>query len=254
MPELSLTDVLDAATKALDPEEQGVSTTSLSAGSSTKLCLPILLEDGRTWWCEADDGEGRPVVVVTAGGHENRPVRELHPGDRIVIPAGEGTDSIHARLVAASRDNDDVKSLDLILSQFRAAARSLFADHNRSDAIDAVRRAGAEAADQLPNWASGTTIAPRNPHDVEAVFRAAGRTQPDLEVIYAVAGALRNLNRMLGHFIAAITRGEGDDAVQKLRAFVGDAAFELVDEFVLATIRSVGASQEVASSLAEKIR
>jgi hypothetical protein len=254
LPGLSLADVLDAAAQAMDPEEEGASAAVLAAGSSTKRCIPITLDDGRTWWCEADDGEGRPVVVVTAGGHENRLARELRPGDHVIVPAGEGTDSIHARLVALSRGNDDVKSLDLILGQFRAAARSLMDGRSRSDAIDMVRRAGAEASDQLPNWAKGTTIAPRNPEDVAAVFRAAARPQPDLGLIYAVAGALRNLNQMLGKFVAAITRGQGDAAVVKLRQVVGDVALELVDEFVLATVHEVGTAQEVLSSLAGTVR
>jgi hypothetical protein len=254
LPGLSLADVLDAATQAMDPEEVGASAASLAAGSSTKRCIPITLDDGRTWWCEADDSEGRPVVVVTAGGHENRLAHQLRRGDRVVIPAGEGTDSVHARLVALSRGNDDVKSLDLILGQFRAAARSLLDGRRRSDAVDMVRVAGAEAPDQLSYWAKGTTIAPRNPEDVAAVFRAAGRPQPDLGLIYAVAGALRNLNQMLGKFVAAITRGQGDAAVLKLREVVGDAALELVDEFQLATVHDVAPVQEVLSSLAGKVR
>jgi fermentation-respiration switch protein FrsA (DUF1100 family) len=254
LPGLSLAEVLDAAAQAMDPEEEGASVSLLAAGSSSKRCIPITLVDGRTWWCEADDGEGRPVVVVTAGGHENRLAHELRPGDRVIIPAGEGTDSIHARLVALSRGNDDVKSLDLILGQFRAAARSLLDGRSRSDAVDMVRVAGAEAPDQLPYWAKGTTIAPRNPEDVAAVFHAAGRPQPDLGLIYAVAGALRNLNQMLGKFVAAITRGQGDAAVMKLRDVVGDAALELVDEFQLATVQDVAPVQEVLSSLAGKVR
>ena len=254
LPRLSLADVLDTASQAMDPEEEGASAAVLAAGSSTKRCIPITLDDGRTWWCEADDGEGRPVVVVTAGGHENRLAHELRAGDHVIIPAGEGTDSIHARLVALSRGNDDVKSLDLILGQFRAAARSLLDGRSRSDAVDMVRVAGAEAPDQLPNWAKGTTIAPRNPEDVAAVFRAGARPQPDLGLIYAVASALRNLNQMLGKFIAAITRGQGDAAVMKLREVVGDAALELVDEFELATVLDVAPIQEVLSSLAGKVR
>jgi len=73
-------------------------------------------------------------------------------------------------------------------------------------------------------------------------------------LIYAVAGALRNLNQMLGKFVAAITRGQGDAAVMKLRDVVGDAALELVDEFQLATVQDVAPVQEVLSSLAGKVR
>jgi hypothetical protein len=59
---------------------------------------------------------------------------------------------------------------------------------------------------------------------------------------------------MLGKFVAAITRGQGDAAVLKLREVVGDAALELVDEFQLATVHDVAPVQEVLSSLAGKVR
>jgi hypothetical protein len=49
---------------------------------------------------------------------------------------------------------------------------------------------------------------------------------------------------MLGKFVAAITRGQGDAAVLKLREVVGDAALELVDEFQLATVHDVAPSRK----------
>ena len=253
LPRLSLSDVLDVASSVMDPEESGDASSPLTAGSSTQKCIPVTLEDGRVWWSVVDDGASRPVVVVTAGGHENRLVSDLRTGDQIVVPVGEGTESIYARLVALAHGDDDVKALDLILSQFRTVARELL-DRGRADAIAAVRIAGAAAPDQLPHWAEGTTIAPHNPEDVAAVFAAAGRPQPNLSLIYAVADALRSLNRVIGRFLAAITRGAGEDAVAKLRSLVGDTALELIDEFELARVRSVGTVQEVSATIAGTIR
>ena len=255
VPGLSLADVLDVAANVLDPAETDrTAAAATAAGSSMKTCIPVGLDDGRIWWCADEDGGSQPVLVVTAAGHEYRPTRELKRGDCVVVPAGEGTESIHARLVAASRGNDEVQSLDLILSQFRSAARAVLTGRTQRDAIERVRSAGAEAADQLAHWARGTTIAPRVPGDVEAVFRAAGRPCPDLRLIYAVAGALRNLHRMLGRFIAAISRGRGDEAVERLRDFVGDVADELLDEFVVATVTEIGPARQVSSSIAGRIR
>ena len=251
---LSLAEVLDAASGAIEPSEVGRTTPALTAGSSTKMCTPITLDDGRTWWCEDEEGGSRPVLVVTAGGHAYRPVSELRPGDCVVVPAGEGTESLHARLVAASRSNDDVQSLDMILSQFRSAARAVLDGRTRREAIELVRDVGAVAADQLPLWAKGTTIAPRDPGDVEAVFLAARRQSPDLGLIYAVASTLRNLSRTIGKFIAAMSRGQGDDTVEKLREIVGPVADEMLDEFVMATITKVGTSTTTTSSLAGRIR
>jgi hypothetical protein len=254
VPGLSIAALLDAASASIEPSEVGPTISALTAGSSTKMCTPITLDDGRTWWCEDEEGGSRPVLVVTAGGHEYRPVDELRPGDCVIVPAGEGTESLHARLVAASRGNDDVQALDMILSQFRSAARAVLDGRTQRDAIELVRDAGAEAADQLVAWARGSTIAPREPGDVAAVFLAAHRQSPDLRLIYAVAGTLRNLSRTIGKFIAAMSRGQGDNAVEKLREIVGEAADEMLDEFIMATITNVGNSIATSSSLAGRIR
>ncbi|MGH9226326.1 MAG: hypothetical protein ACRD2W_21630 [Acidimicrobiales bacterium] len=256
VPGLSLTDVLDAAAELLDPPERRPDPASTAFTGSSRSCVPVDLRDGRTWWCVNEGDRETPVLTLGAGGHENRPVRDLRPGDRIIVPAGEGAESIHARLVTASRtSNDDVQSLDLILSQFRAAARHVITSSaTQQAAADRVRVAGAEAPGQLPAWGKGTTIAPREPGDVAAVFKAAGRPCPDLPLIYAVADRLRGLNRTLGRFISAIAAGRGRDTLNQLRALVGDAADELLDEFIVAEVVSVGPARNVPANVAGRIR
>lgn len=256
VPGLSLADVLDTGAELLDPPERSPDPTSTAFTGSWRKCVPVELSDGRTWWCVDEGDRETPVLTLGAGGHENRPVRDLRPGDRIVVPAGEGTESIHARLVTASRDNnDDVQSLDLILSQFRAAARHVITTSaTQQAAAERVRLAGADAPGQLPAWAKGTTIAPREPGDVAAVFEAAGRACPDLPLIYAVADRLRGLNRTLGRFISAIAAGRGDDTLSQLRTLVGDAADELLDEFVVAEVARVGMSRIVPANVGGRIR
>jgi hypothetical protein len=239
----------------LDPTDPEPLQTVSVGGATTRSCIPVLLDDGRTWWCIDEDGAGPPVLVVTAAGHEHRPVHELRAGDRIVVPAGEGTESIHARLVAASRGNDEVRSLDMILSQFRAAAKFLIGRYaTQREAIDQLRARGAHHPDQLPNWARGTTIAPREPEDVEAVFSVAGKACPDLNLIYAVADKLRSLNRSLGRFVAAIATGRADGSVDQLRQVVGSVADELLDEFVVVRVAQVGTTRSVPSGVAGRIR
>lgn len=256
VPGLSLTDVLDAAGELLDPPERRPDPASTAFTGSSRSCVPVELDDGRTWWCVNEGDRETPVLTLGVGGHENRPVRDLRPGDRIIVPAGEGTESIHARLVTASRNsNDDVQSLDLILSQFRAAARHVITSSaTQQAAAEAVRVAGAEAPGQLPAWAKGTTIAPREPGDVAAVFKAAGRPCPDLPLIYAVADRLRGLNRTMGRFISAIAAGRGGETLNQLRALVGDAADELLDEFIVAEVVSVGTPRNVPANVAGRIR
>ncbi len=254
VPGLSLIEVLDRAADIVDAREEDPDAPSDSITAGAKQCIPVHLDDGRTWWCINEGTGDTPVVVRNAGGAATRPVRDLRPNDQIVVPAGAGNESVHARLVAASRSNEDIQSLDLILSQFRSAARSILNRGTQREGIERVRRAGAAAPDQLVAWARGTTIAPREPGDVEAVFRAAGQPCPDLGLIYAVASTLRSLNRTLGQFIRAIATGRGGDTVASLRAIVGPVADELLDEFILATVTEVGTVRTVASSLAGRVR
>ena len=257
VPGLTLAEILDDAEHAVDrdPEDSDAEGGVSAAGTGgARRCVPVHLADGRTWWCVDADGS-TPVLTVTAAGHETRLVGALRAGDRIVVPAGDGTDSIHARLVAASRHNDDVRSLDMILGQFRSAAQAVLeANPTQSAAIARVSAAGAEASGQLLAWATGTTIAPRNPDDVAAVFRAADRPCPDLGLIYAVADRLRGLSRTLGRFVSAIASGGGEQTIDQLRGIVGSVADELLDEFVVAEVDAVGTARLVGASTAGRLR
>ncbi|MEI2700391.1 MAG: hypothetical protein V9E94_19430 [Microthrixaceae bacterium] len=259
LPDVSLAAVLDAASEMIDHTEAASSTTAARTatlpGEIGRSCVPVHLDDGRTWWCIDEDAGSTPVVVISAGGPIHRPVKDLRPGDDILVPAGEGTESIHARLVAATRGNGEVQSLDLILSQFRAAARSVLRTApTQQDAIARVTQAGAEAGGQLVHWANGTTIAPREPSDVAAVFKAADKPCPDLHLIYAVAESLRSLSRHLNSFIAAAASGRADEAVTKLRDLIGPSADELLDEFIIAGVLDVGSSRTVPSGIAGRVR
>lgn len=252
---LSLVDILDRAGSLIDtPERPATDAPTVSIGG-TRECVPVRLTDGRTWWVANEGQLQTPVLTLTAGGHSTVMVGQLKPGDSVVVPAGDGTESVHARLLAASRTNTEVASLDALLSQFRLAARHVLdSARTHQAAIELVAAHGAEHAGQLKAWADGSTIAPREPGDVAAVFSAAGRPAPNLSVLYSVATALRDLSRRIGQFVAAIAGGTNHDAVEKLRALVGDFADELVDEFVVARVASVGTPTTIAAHLAGRLR
>jgi len=260
LPGLSILDVLNRASTAIDtPSIIGATPTGLQVSGTTRSCVPVKLNDGRTWWVrnenDADGDLATPVLVHTAAGQKYLRLREVTPGDVIIVPAGDGTESVHARLVAFSHTNDDVASLDAILDQFREAARKVLRDNGtQRAAVDAVRRAGASAAGQLSLWASGETIAPRSPDDIAAVFHAAQQPVPNLGLLNSVAGTLRTLHRDLGDFVTALASGCADDAVRRLRRLIGDSADELLDEFIAAEVADIGRPVSVPASLAGRLR
>ncbi|SHU25836.1 Uncharacterised protein [Mycobacteroides abscessus subsp. bolletii] len=257
LPNLSILDVLNRATAAIDsPLIIGAGPSDWHASGITRSCVPIKLDDGRTWWVRNDEaGLATPILVHTAAGQRYLPLREISPGDVVIAPAGDGNDSVHARLVAVSHTNDEVKSLDAILEQFRGAARKVLNSHaTQQDAIEAVRAAGAQAPGQLSFWASGRTIAPRSPGDIAAVFRAAEQPTADLRLLNSVAGTLRTLHRDLGDFVTALASGRTDHAVERIRRLIGDRADELLDEFVAVTVIEVGSPIHVPANLAGRLR
>lgn len=252
-PDLSLAGVLDQAASVLDhlddPNPSG-----RAVGAGARDCVPVHLDNGRTWYCINEGHGDTPVLTIGAGGHSYKPVGQLLGGDRIVVPAGDGTESVHARLLALSRANTDVVALDALLTQFRNAARALMLrSPSKRAAIETVVDAGAQAR-ELESWAKGTTIAPREPGDVAAVFKAAGQTAPDLGLIYSVAGQLRRLSGLLKSFAAAIAAGRGDAVAGRLRTIIGAAADEILDEYLVATVVAVDAHVTVSSSVAGRLR
>ncbi|MGV9663775.1 DISARM anti-phage system protein DrmE domain-containing protein [Nocardia niigatensis] len=259
LPQLSILDVLDSASSAIDSSSlDGAPPGDGRGPATTTNCVPILLDNGRTWWVRNETDQygdlATPVLVVT-DDQRYLPVRDVRPGDAIIVPAGDGTDSLHARLVALSHTNDDVASFDAILGQFRRAARTVLEMHSTQQAaIAAVRDAGAQAPGELAMWASGRTIAPRIPADIVAVFRAAQQTAPDQWLLYIVAGRLRTLHRSLGYFVKALASGRADNAVRKLRGLIGDGADELLDEFLVVTVISVGRPTNVPGDLSGRIQ
>lgn len=259
VPGFSLGDILDRAARTIDPPEEPTSsptatTTATGNGRAMRNCIPVRLDDGRTWFCVDEQGK-TPVLVVSGGSHETKAVTSLRAGQRIVVPTGDAAESLHARLLAAAHQNSAVEELDLILSQFRSAARALLTGTGtQHEAIEDLRMFGAQSPGQLPKWADGSTIAPRDPLDVAAVFMAARRTCPDLDFLYAVANELRGLGRVIGAFISAIARGANDETVSRLRDLVGPVADEVVDEFEVAIVSGVDPVRLVPVASAGRVR
>lgn len=259
LPELagiSLQEVLDVSGVMTDVTELRTSATSRPAAAlgDAGECVPVYLNDGRIWWCLNEGDMETPILTVGVAGHQYLPLHDLRPGDRVVVPAGDGIESVHARLLALRRSGDDIQQLDAILEQFRSAARQLLnSATTQREAIGRARAAGAEAADQLPFWARGTTIAPHNPNDVEAVFTAARLPCPDLRLIYAIARQLRSLKKTVGRFVDALATDHGEEVVEKFRKLIGPAADEILDEFVVAAVAQIGEPRSMPGWMAGRV-
>jgi hypothetical protein len=214
-----------------------------------KDCVPVHLRNGAIWWCVNEGDRQTPVLTLGVSGHQYRPVSDLRPGDRIVVPAGDGIESVHARLLALRRSSDDVRQIDGILGQFRSAARKLLnSGATQREAIERARAAGVRAAGQLPAWARGTTIAPQDHRDVVAVFSAAQLPHPDLRLIYVIVGRLRSLKKTVKRFADALAAGHSEEVAERLRRLIGPAADEILDEFIVSTVASVGNPVAVPAS------
>lgn len=255
IPDRSLADVFAEVTAALDerPVETVGDRRPLRAAAVRNL-LPVHLDGGRIWWAPSSDSV---VVCVTAGGERTTCVRDLVHGDEIVVPHGDGNESVHARLVVAAHRDTDTASLDTILDQFRRAARlTLSRARNQAEAVQRVAERGAQHPAQLPSWANGKTIAPHEPGDMVAVFKAAGQPCPDLRLMYTVANRLRNLHRTLGRFVTLLRSPGARDTVVGLAGDLGvttEVVEEILDEFVLATVVRVDAETPAPAHYAGRV-
>ncbi|MBV9660758.1 MAG: hypothetical protein JO337_06335, partial [Acidimicrobiales bacterium] len=178
----------------------------------------------------------------------------LKAGDEIVVPTGDGNESVHARLIAACHRKTDVATLDALLGDFRRAAKQILTGTRpQAAAIEKLRANGAHAPGQLPAWASGKTIAPEEPGDVRTVFATADLPSPDLRVIYEIASTLRNVHRTVGRLVSALRSRRDEMALRRLKDLVGDVAEELIEEFAVYRVESVERPTDIAGYMSGRI-
>ena len=211
-------------------------------GEPTQL-RAIGLDNESFWWLADDDAVG----VLSHDRYVHRLVPDLHVGDLVVVPRGEGREELFSRLVEVIHGSSEVADLDFMLARFRKACGDLYRQcgSNWAEGNRRLQRAGAAAGTQLRPWATGETIAPANAKDVQVIAQLVH--DPDLERgwrgIEAVARELRGLHRRLGRVIsAALTEavvGEGPN-LGKVEHALKTEALEVLDEFAVHQITSIG--------------
>jgi hypothetical protein len=251
IPSLSLGEILDRAMEGIDEREVETASGRLISVGAQRTLTPVRLYGGSTWWAPNPE---QLVLMLTAGGQQNIAVKDLRRGDEIIVPTGDGNESVHARTIGACHRTADVAALDALLGQFREAARRVRSSaRTQREAEELVRSRGAVAAGELMHWASGQTIAPHRPTDVAAVFEAAGIPCPDLRVLYEIANTLRDLHRTVGRLVSALRSRRDERAMAELRRMLGDVAEELVEEFAVHRVEAVAEAINAPAYLAGRI-
>lgn len=124
-----------------------------------------------------------------------------------------------------------------------------------------MRRAGSRVTHQAYRlWATGATMAPDDPRDIQRMGEAAGDQLivQQYRRIKAMARELQNLHGKLGRLLSAAMHeafvGSGPHLAQLAKLLDGVDPRELLDEFELRAIRSIGPASQVPMSDLWKMR
>jgi len=222
--------------------------------ADTAQARPVILEpDGQIWWVR----EGTAVEALVAGAHHYVPLHKLTSGETVIVPRGEGREALFTRLVKNIHGHGDLRAFEVFFARWRAACVKACEACGSSLAALEERMAshGSRIGSQaLDNWATGATIGPADPRDIGRI----GRIADDRFVVEqgarigAMMTEVRGLHISLGHLLSAglseVADGAGE-SLSKLSVLLGMDASELLEEFEVRQVRSVGPVQEVGSSL-----
>ncbi|WP_299450970.1 hypothetical protein [uncultured Serinicoccus sp.] len=266
LPAFDLERMFAAFTSALDKVDRGEEDPGTDArtpaGARSALARPLTLEPGDTqYWLPADG----TAEVLVGSRYSSAPVSGLTAGTTLLIPRGETREELYGRLLQAAHRDADVAAVTMVLQRFRKATWALYDQCGSWEAVArALRTRGSEvqAAQTCKNWAEGRVIAPDDVYDIRRVAWLTKRDDLTLdrtwERIGVIATELRRLHRDLGRVlsgaIAEVATGRSGENLRKLSQLCGgiDPA-EVLEEFELRQIRSVGGPRSVPASQLRKL-
>lgn len=236
--------VLERAREIREMERESELVAELAPDSGTALVRAVRIDlgGGRQWWVRSD----AEVDVLIGQTYRRREAVDLRSGDSVVVPRNAARETLFARLIAASRQSREVADLDILLRRFRKACWRLRTKYDSwAGAEEQLRRARAEGHTQVKAWATGDTIAPNDPHDIEIVARLAG--DDALRSSWAASAAAaemmrkvrQDLGRLLGRALEEQASGKPGRATGQLVALLGPGANEIIDEFFVAQVLAV---------------
>jgi hypothetical protein len=243
--------VVAAASEALADIGESDESRPARLSDETEELIPVGIGDGLVWWLAGDDAVG----TLVHGHYRHRLVSDLEVGDLVVVPRGEGREELFVRLVEAAHRSADVTDLERMLARFRKACADIYVQsgQNWAEANRRLEKAGAEATSQIRQWASGETIAPQDARDVRIVAGLAHDRELEerWKSVEAVARELRGLHIKLGRVVSGALRealeGEGP-SLEKVRSVLDSEGLEILDEFAVHKVVSIGEHREVAAS------
>jgi hypothetical protein len=223
--------------------------------------LITLEPDGALYWLPSD-AKVETLVGTRYGSVE---VTALTAGMSLLIARGGTREELYARLLHAAHRDADVLAVTTLLRRFQAAMWTLHAQCGTwEDVARELRHKGSSVrtGQTCQNWATGTVIAP---DDIMDIRRAAWLTDDDSlilnrtwERLGAIAQELRRMHRGLGRIVSgaiseAASGRAGDNIRQVSELCGGMDPTEILEEFELRQVRSVGATAAVPSNQLRQI-
>ncbi len=243
-------------------EEDPGSDARTHTGARSVLARPVTLDPDNTQYWLAADGTAE---ILVGNRYSSTPVSALSAGTTLLIPRGETREELYGRLLEAAHGDADVVAVTMALKRFRKATWALYDQCGSWDAAArALRTQGSavQGGQTCRNWAEGRVIAPDDVYDIRRVAWLTKRDDLTLdrtwERIGVIATELRRLHRELGRVlsgaIAEAASGRSGENLRKLSDLCGgiDPA-EVLEEFELRQIRSVGGPRSVPASQLRKL-
>jgi hypothetical protein len=254
LPDFDLTGLFAAFTKSVmdaveDPEEDDYVRPIVQAR-----CL-LLEPEARRYYVPLD----ARLEVLIGDDYHVLPLADLTPGMTVLVSRGESRGNLFTRLKLVAHSEVDVRAANLLLDRFRKAVRDL---HEKEGTWEKVARAiqgygsRVESGDACRAWAMGTSIGPDDVEDIRRVFWALGNNQMTADGTWqrlgAIAMQLRHMHGGLGQIISSAiveaTRGRPGPNCQVIAEKCGFDPLEVLEEFQVARVRSIGNPELVERS------
>ena len=189
-------------------------------------------------------------------------VDSVTPGMTVVVPKGEGREELFSRLVSATHKTEALQIFDVLFTRWRQACWMAHeaAGGSWKSLERRMREEGCELTWQSPrSWALGAVLGPDDPEDIRRIGKIARdpMVEAQFKRIDATVRQVRSLHMRLGSLLSAAmadaVRG-GGESLEKLQQVLGGIdPSELLDEFELRAVRSVGEPEEVPGHLLRQV-